>query len=258
MIVPHEPSILSRLVAERSERDDDGKTIMRALDAPIPRNVEASSDVASAIRKAHAALNEFHPLVVGTYLQITFAYTKTLKRVIGFECSSTRVWFKAKQRNEFLQRRYEAGHLFTKGPVEVFGLKIWPWWKVERPEFIEVPDLPNPDPWERGGEIHAKMEEIVFRNFEAPLTSLWKSFIQDGRADHEGPVATQLLAQGYRLKDLALTQVGVGDLAFRVRNYREGAGMLTDMGEPDLQELGSEFIRSISSHGSTGHGGTKH
>jgi hypothetical protein len=235
--------LLRRLFAERN------RTRMGALDMPLPKMVEASYDMVRALDHAHEALSKLSPPRVGTFLEITFAFTRSLAApVITFRPSSVEVvrrargW--AKHRNSQELERWRAQHFPLTMPVFLGGLRLWPWWTIEDPALEAEPEIPQNDSWEPGGEFYLKIGDVVAEHFLPILESLWKAtFKQDEY------VATQLRTQGFNLDAIDATKLGIGSLGALTARFKQGQAHMTMMADPDLvMELGEQSIRSLTRH----------
>ncbi len=246
IISPFDEPLLRRLHAKREKRDVAGRVKFDPLEAPLPESVEARFDALEAIRKAHEGL---HPLraTEGTYLEITFAIARDLGRVCYWRASSTDALRKqaARALNHNLREgvKYEAAHWPFSGPFVLMGRQVYPWARVVEPDLLDVPVIPDDDPWEGGGAHEEAIDDIVAIEFQPVLESLWKAaFAQDGDGGREGKVAAQLRRQGYPLERLEATRIGVGPLKELMQANRK-AGNLTMLGAPDLlDELSDEHV----------------
>ncbi|MBI5793695.1 hypothetical protein HZA87_01220 [Candidatus Uhrbacteria bacterium] len=252
-ISPFDNALLRRLHAKRNPHDAKGRVQLGAYDAPIPQALEARYDALAAIRQAHEPFSALCP-TEGTVVEVTFAITQDLTRVMGYQASSTQflrtLTSQAVNHNIREQEKYAAAHWPLKGPVRLLDRQFYPWWSVEPLHLWDVPALPLSDPWEPGGVYWEAIGDVVAREFAPILESLWKAaFFQDGEQGREGRAAVQLRAAGYDLDHLEATRMGVGPLRELMRENRR-SGNLTQLGTPDLlEELGPEYIARLTHHG---------
>ncbi|MBI4438063.1 hypothetical protein HY631_03890 [Candidatus Uhrbacteria bacterium] len=251
-ISPYDTALLRRLYAQRHPRDAIGNVVIGVFDAPMPQALEARYDAVEAIRNAHKSLSVLAP-PKGTTLEITFAFTRDLVRVYSYRASSTELLRKLvaqiAHHNAREREKYEAAHWPLKGPLHVFGSRLYPWWAVPPLDLWDVPAVPEVDPWEPGGAHENKLVDVVVLEFLPIMESLWKAaFAQDGERGTEGKIAAQLRREGYLLDRLETTRVGVGALRDLVRANRH-PGNLTQLGSPDLlEELGSDYVQRLTRH----------
>lgn len=229
-----------RLFAERNA------TRVGALDVPIPQMAEASYDAVKALDKAHEGLSKLAPPREGTYVEMTLAITSRMGRVITFRPSSVEVLRRArgwaKHHNERAQARWSAAHFPANGPVIVGGLRVWPWWHIDEPDFEVEPEIPEVDAWEPGGDVYDKVGDVVAEGFLPIMESLWKAaFAQDPF------VAGQLRDQGFNLDNIEATRLGIGPLRDLMSRFRKGSAHMTMMAPPDLiKDLGDDAIRKLT------------
>ena len=252
-ISPFDEALLRRLHAKRNLRDAKGNLKIDGLDAPIAGIVEARYDAIQAIKKAHEPMCALFP-TIGTVVDVSLAITKDLVRVPYVNASSTDLMRKHASRainhNIREQEKFAAANWPMARPLKLFNRQVFPWWNVDPPRLMEVPIIPESDPWEPEGEYWETLSDIVAQEFVPVLESLWKAaFVQDGERGREGKVAAQLRAAGYQLDKLEATRVGIGPLRELMRANRK-AGNLTMIGSPDLlDELGAEYIARLTKHG---------
>ncbi|GEM_PF-6332683 len=237
-------NLLRRLAAQRNP------TIMGAMDAPVAGMHEASYDMQQALDEAHQALSRLSPPRVGTFVEMTLAYTAQMEPIITFRSSSIdalrRARGLAKVHNAREREMWEAGHAPFRGPrvcrIPFVGtIRIWPWVRVEAPDLVEEPEIPQRDPWGVDGELYGEIGRVVVEHFLQIMESLWKAtFAQDPF------VAAQLERQGYALSRLNATQLGLDSMQDLMERLRSSGQHMTLLGEDPLEELGEDAILELT------------
>jgi len=237
--------LMRRLFAERNSTD------LGSADVPIAGIVEASYDAVRALNTAHEHLSALEPPRPGTFLEMTFAITRGMGRVITFRPSSVEVLRRArgwaKHHNELEIGRWRARHFPLSGPVNLGPWRIWPWWGIQDPDLEVEPEIPDLDSWAPGGELYEKIGEIVAEHFAPILESLWKAaFKQDPF------ISAQLKAQGFNLDAVDATRLGIGPLLDLMGKFRKNPAHMTMMAPDDIiRELGEDAIRALTRQGNT-------
>ncbi len=251
-LAPFTGALLRRLYAAHNPRSAQAQTTSGIYDAPVPMSLEVSYDAVDALKVAHQALSDLLPPRVGTSVEMTYAITHSLSRVVAFHASSTELARKgaqeANRHNARETAKWKAAHWPANGPLNIFGIRLYPWWGVEEVNLWPVPEVVmGRDPWEPDGSVYTLVGDVVAKHFAPVMESLWKAvFAQDGEDCGEGKVAHSLRRQGYELDSLESTRMGYGPLRELMGQHRSSRDV-TMLGSAEVaQELGDEFVRNLT------------
>lgn len=238
-IAPNDRLLRQRFFAEAQA------TRLGAVDVPVAGIAAASYDVVKALGVAHTELSKLKPQHRGTFVEMSFAITRDMTRVVTYKASSVEVLrrnsARIKHHNKIAHDRWMAAHWPAQGPIRVLGLRVWPPWSIDPEDRIPEPVIPQSDRWEPDGELYTAIGDVVAEQFVEILESLWKAaFKQDPF------VADQLTKLGYRLDKIEATRMGVGSLRELMGRFNN-SGHMTMMAVPDLiEDLGDDAIRNLT------------
>jgi len=194
---------------------------MSPFEAPTAGIAAVRYEMEPALTRAHQNLSNLAPDTIGSYLEIFFAITKDGSWYITFYATHTEVLRRARGRirreNQVEGERWRAENWPFEKPIHLFGIQVWPPFRVKEVRLIAEPEIPEHDSWQPGGKHYEEIAQIVAYEFAPCLESLWKAaFAQDPF------VAEQLRQHGYNLDDMVGTRLGMDPLRDLLRRANAG------------------------------------
>jgi hypothetical protein len=237
---PYSESLLKRLMAKRLNPLQDGRTSMgTGLDVLSPSAMDVSYDAKHALQKFAEGLAGMNQ-PVGAYVEIFFGINTDSVPVVDVRGSSVELIQRdrglAIQHNDKEKNRFWWNHFPFGAPRTVWGMQIWPWYKVRPLALRDERKIPSTDPWGTDGAAFIALQKHVSNSLGNVLKSLWKAAFMEDKE-----VVDQLLKLGYSLEGVEKTRLGGGVLLDLMRESRKKGGLV---GQADMSPVVKQLARN--------------